>query len=65
MGVAAPQRFPGALAEIPTWKEQNVNLVFGGWRAIMGPKGLTPAQVAYWEGVLRRATESPEWKDGI
>jgi putative tricarboxylic transport membrane protein len=65
VGVAAPQRFPGALAEIPTWKEQNVNLVFGGWRAIMGPKGLTPAQVAYWEGVLRRATEAPEWKDGI
>ena len=65
VGVAAPQRFPGALADIPTWKEQNVNLVFGGWRAIMGPKGLAPAQVAYWEGVLRRATEVPEWKDGL
>jgi putative tricarboxylic transport membrane protein len=65
VGVAAPQRFSGALADIPTWKEQNVNLVFGGWRAIMGPKGLTPAQIAYWEGALRKATEVPEWKDGI
>ena len=65
VGVAAPQRFPGALANIPTWKEQNVNVVFGGWRAIMGPKGLSAAQIAFWEGVLRKATEAPEWKDGI
>jgi putative tricarboxylic transport membrane protein len=65
VGVAAPQRFPGALANIPTWKEQNVNVVFGGWRAIMGPKGLSAAQIAFWEGVLRKATQVPEWKDGI
>jgi putative tricarboxylic transport membrane protein len=65
VGVAAPQRFPGALANIPTWKEQNVDVVFGGWRAIMGPKGMSAAQVAFWEGVLHKATQVPEWKDGI
>ncbi len=65
VGVAAPQRFRGALANIPTWKEQGVNVVFGGWRAIMGPKGLSAAQIAYWEGVLRKATQAPEWQDGI
>jgi putative tricarboxylic transport membrane protein len=65
VGVAAPQRFPGDLAGAPTWKEQGVDVVFGGWRAIVGPRGLSAAQVAYWEGVLHRATEAPEWKDGI
>lgn len=65
VGVAANQRFGGALAEAPTWKEQGVNLVFGGWRAIMGPKGLTSAQVAFWEAALRRATQAPEWKADI
>jgi putative tricarboxylic transport membrane protein len=65
VGVAAPQRFPGALASIPTWKEQGVNVVFGGWRAMMAPKGLSPQQVAYWEGVLEKATKVPEWKEGI
>ena len=65
VGVSANQRFGGALADIPTWKEQGVNLVYGGWRAIMAPKGLTAEQVAYWEGVLRKATESPEWKANI
>ena len=65
VGVAAPKRFGGALAASPTWKEQGVNLVFGGWRAIMAPKGLTAAQLAYWEAVLRKATQAPEWKDDI
>jgi len=65
VGVAAPQRFGGALADVPTWKEQGVDLVFGGWRAIMGPKGLTPAQVGFWEGVLKKATTVPEWKTGL
>ncbi|HXF67443.1 MAG TPA: tripartite tricarboxylate transporter substrate binding protein [Burkholderiales bacterium] len=65
VAVAASQRFGGALAEVPTWKEQGVNLVFGGWRAIMGPRGLTPAQVAFWEAALRRATQAPEWKADI
>lgn len=65
VGVSADRRFPGALADIPTWKEQGVDLVYGGWRAIMGPKGLSPAQVAYWETVLRKATEAPEWKTDL
>ena len=65
VGVAAPQRFGGALADVPTWKEQGVDLVFGGWRALMGPKGLNAAQIAYWENVLRKATMVPEWKEGI
>ena len=65
VAVAANQRFRGPLADAPTWKEQGVNLVFGGWRAILGPKGLTPAQTAYWEGTLRKATQAPEWKEDI
>ena len=65
VGVAAEKRFPGALADLPTWKEQGVNLVFGGWRGILAPKGLTAQQSAYWENVLRRATEAPEWKADI
>lgn len=65
LAIASNQRFPGALADLPTWKEQGVNLVFGGWRGILAPKGLTPQQSAYWEGVLRKATQAPEWKADI
>ena len=62
VGVSADKRLPGSLANVPTWKEQGVNLVYGGWRSIMGPKNITPQQVAFWEGVLRKAAQSAEWK---
>lgn len=62
IGISADKRFGGAFANVPTWKEQGADLVYGGWRSIIGPKGLTPAQVSYWEGVLRKVTENPDWK---
>lgn len=65
VATSARQRLPGALANVPTWKEQGVDVVFGAWRAVLAPKGITPAQIAYWEGVLRKATEAPEWKDDL
>ncbi len=65
IGVSSAKRFPGAFAQVPTWKEQGANLVYGGWRAIMGPREMTPAQIAYWEGVLRKVTATPEWKDDL
>jgi putative tricarboxylic transport membrane protein len=62
IGAAAPLRFGGTLADVPTWKEQGVDVVFGTWRAIMGPEGLTAAQAAYWENAFRKVTETAEWK---
>ena len=62
VAVSADKRLSGVFANVPTWKEQGVNLVYGGWRSIMGPKGLTTAQVAFWESALRKAAQSNEWK---
>ncbi len=65
VGVAASRRFSGPLANVPTWKEQGVDLVFGGWRAILAPRGLTPAQSAFWENTLRKVTQTAEWKEDL
>jgi putative tricarboxylic transport membrane protein len=65
VAITAPQRLSGALAQVPTWNEQGVKVTFGAWRAIFAPKGLTPQQTAYWQGVLRKATAAPEWKDDL
>lgn len=62
IAISSPQRLPGALAEIPTWKEQGFNAVFGNWRGVVGPKGLTVAQTAYWERVLANLVRTDEWK---
>lgn len=65
VAVAAPRRLGNEFAGIPTWKEQGVNLVFGPWRAIMGPKGMPTAQTTYWENALRKVTETAEWKTDL
>jgi putative tricarboxylic transport membrane protein len=65
VGVAAPRRLGGALADVPTWKEQGVDLVYGGFRSIVGPKGLSAEQVAFWEGALRKASETPKWQEDL
>jgi putative tricarboxylic transport membrane protein len=62
LGVSSGQRLPGAMADVPTWKEQGLDLVYGSWRSIVGPKGLTPAQVTFWENALRKVVESADWK---
>ena len=65
VAITSNQRMQGALAAVPTWKEQGVDVVFGAWRAIFAPKGLPPQQTAFWEGALRKATEAPEWKSDL
>jgi putative tricarboxylic transport membrane protein len=62
LGVSSGQRLPGAMASVPTWKEQGVDLVYGSWRSVVAPKGITVEQRTFWEAALRKVVESPEWK---
>ena len=63
IGVAAAQRMGGAFANAPTFREQGLNTVgIAAWRGLHGPKGLTAAQVAFWDDALAKVAESPEWK---
>jgi len=62
LGVSSGQRLPGTMADVPTWKEQGVDLVYGSWRSVVGPKGLAAEQVAFWENALRKVVESADWK---
>ena len=62
IAVTSPQRLPGILKDVPNWKEQGIDAVVAQWRILIGPKGLTQPQVAYWEGVVRRMIEADDWK---
>ena len=54
LGIAAPQRLGGVFAKVPTWKEQGIDVQITNWRVLAGPRGLTAAQVAYWDGALAK-----------
>lgn len=65
LGITAPQRLGGVLANVPTWKEQGIDVHITNWRMLAGPKGMTAAQVAYWDGALARLVKTDEWKKDL
>lgn len=62
LAVTSPQRLTGEFASVPTLRELGVDVVQMGWTIVMAPKGLTPAQVRYWEDMIAKAAQAPEWK---
>lgn len=63
LGITAPKRLSGDLAGIPTWRELGIDAVSSNWRAIVGARGLSAPQVAYWDRVLADITGSAEWQE--
>jgi putative tricarboxylic transport membrane protein len=62
LAITSPQRLTGELAVVPTWREQGVDAVFDNWRGIIGPRGMQPGQIAFWEEALAKVVETDEWK---
>ncbi len=61
IGLSAARRAP-VLPNVATFREQGHDIVMGNWTAIVGPKGLAPAPVAYWENLLERTYNTTEWQ---
>ncbi|MEO7729166.1 MAG: tripartite tricarboxylate transporter substrate binding protein [Burkholderiales bacterium] len=65
IAVSGPKRLGGAFANVPTWKEQGVDSVYANWRGVVGPKGLTAPQIAYWDGIFSKLVQMPEWREEL
>lgn len=65
LAVSAPTRLSGLYEQTPTWVEQSVDCVIGAWRGVSGARGLTAAQIAFWEGVFAAAIATAEWKAAL
>jgi putative tricarboxylic transport membrane protein len=59
LAVSSTRRLGGALAAVPTWQELGYQSS-GSFKGVMAPKGVTPAQVAFWEEVMRKSSQSDE-----
>jgi putative tricarboxylic transport membrane protein len=62
LGITAPARVPGLFAQYPTWREQGIDSIASFWHAVVGPAGMTPAQVQYWEEMMATLAATDEWK---
>jgi putative tricarboxylic transport membrane protein len=65
LAISGPRRLWGPFADVPTWKEVGVDTTASGWRGVLGPKDLPRPQIAYWEDVLRKIVQTPEWKQDL
>lgn len=59
IAVSSTKRLGGVMASVPTWQELGYQSS-GSWKGVVAPKGITPAQIAFWEEVMRRTAQSDE-----
>jgi putative tricarboxylic transport membrane protein len=62
IGLTAPQRYAGALAAVPTWREQGIAVEVDNLRGVIGPKTMSTAQIGFWEASLAHVVATPDWK---
>jgi putative tricarboxylic transport membrane protein len=61
LAVTSPKRLSGDLSEIPTWREQGIDVAVSNWRFLIAPPGLSEDQIAFWDDLFRRTVALPEW----
>ena len=63
IGVSSPQRLPGV--NVPTFKEQGIDLVLTNWRSVVAPPGITPDQRIALDQLMERTVKSKAWQEQL
>lgn len=61
IGVSSENRVPGV--DIPTFKEQGIDLVLANWRSVVAPPGITPEQKKTLAEAVDKMVKSDAWKE--
>lgn len=62
LAVFSEERLPGQYGDIPTAREQGIDVVAPNWRGFYLPGGVSDAAFAWWEQTLNRMADTPEWQ---
>ncbi|MCW5664256.1 MAG: tripartite tricarboxylate transporter substrate binding protein [Piscinibacter sp.] len=63
IGVTSDKRIKGI--DVPTLKEQGVNVVIGNWRGVYGASGITPDQRKALTELVTKATKTKSWAEAM
>ena len=63
IGVTSDKRIKGI--DVPTLKEQGLNVVIGNWRGVYGAAGITPEQRKALTDMIVKATKSKAWAEAL
>lgn len=63
IGVTSETRIKGI--DVPTLKEQGINVVIGNWRGVYGAGGITPEQRKALTDMVIKATKTKAWTESL
>ena len=63
LAISSGERLPGL--DIPTLREQGVDVEFENWRSVVGPPGLTAADRQRLDAAVASLAASPEWQAAL
>lgn len=63
LAVLAPNRLPGQYANVPTAREQGIDVEWPIVRGFYGPPGMPDAAYQYWTGALAKLAADPRWAE--
>ena len=63
LAISSAERLPGV--DIPTLREQGVDVEFENWRSLVAPPGISSADRAQIEAAIRAMVQSPAWRESL
>ncbi|OFW14206.1 MAG: hypothetical protein A3F70_04375 [Acidobacteria bacterium RIFCSPLOWO2_12_FULL_67_14] len=63
LAISSAERLPGL--DVPTLREQGIDLEFENWRSVVAPPGIDAAERRYLEGVVEAMVRSEAWRDAL
>ena len=63
LAISSDKRVPGI--DVPTLKEQGIDVEINNWRAIFAPPGITDAQRKELIDVFTKAVKTPSWQETL
>jgi putative tricarboxylic transport membrane protein len=62
LGIAAPERLPGELAQVPTVREQGLDVVTANSYTVLVPNDLKPEQIQFWAKALDKVLQADDFQ---
>jgi putative tricarboxylic transport membrane protein len=63
LAISSDQRLPGV--DVPTLKEQGIDVSYFNWRGLMAPPGIRDADLKALADAVARMVASPAWKETV
>jgi putative tricarboxylic transport membrane protein len=63
LAISSDQRLPGV--DVPTLKEQGIDVSYFNWRGLMAPPGIRDADLKVLADAVARMVASPAWKETV